>query len=201
MSEKDQKIYIIDDDVTLCNGIRWLLESINFKVETYHSAINFLKVYKVDWCGCLLIDIRMPEMSGLQLQDRLIALGNPLPIIMISGHGDISMAIRALKAGAIDFILKPFNDQQLLEQIQKAMSLSREIEIKQSVLNRYNKLSAREKDILTKVLNGKMNKQISHELEISIKTVEFHRANIMQKMEANSILELAKLDFPNQGLG
>lgn len=196
MPKKDQKIYIIDDDIVLCNGLRWLLESINLKVETYHSTIDFLKEYKVDWCGCLLIDIRMPEMSGLQLQDRLIALGNPLPIIMISGHGDISMAIRAMKAGAIDFILKPFNDQQLLEQIQKALSLSIEIEIKKTVLNRYNKLSAREKEILTKILNGKMNKQISYELEISIKTVEFHRANIMQKMEADSILKLAKLDLP-----
>jgi two-component system response regulator FixJ len=196
MSKKDQKIYIIDDDIELCNGLRWLLESINLKVETYHSAMDFLKVYKVDWCGCLLIDIRMPEMSGLQLQDRLIALGNPLPIIMISGHGDISMAVRAMKGGAIDFILKPFNDQQLLEQIQRAISLSKEIEIKQSALNRYNKLSARGKEILIKALNGKMNKQISHELGISIKTVECHRANIMQKMEAGSIVELAKLGLP-----
>lgn len=195
MLEKNQKIYIIDDDVELCNGLRFLLESIELKVEIYHSAIDFLKAYKIAWQGCLLIDIRMPEMSGLQLQEKLVALGNLLPIIMISGHGDVSMAVRAMKAGAIDFILKPFNEQQLLEQIQKGIFLSEQIEIKQAVLNRYHKLSAREKEILTKVLSGRLNKQISFELEISIKTVEFHRANIMQKMKVNSILELAKLDL------
>lgn len=199
MLEKEEKIYIIDDDVELCNGLKWLLESIHVRSEVYHSAIDFLKAYKDDWHGCLLLDIRMPEMSGLQLQEKLLTLGNSLPIIMISGHGDISMAVRAMKAGAIDFILKPFNEQQLLEQIQKGIAISRKIEIKQSVLSKYNNLSAREKEILTKVLNGKMNKQIAYDLGISIKTVEFHRANIMQKMETNSMIELAKFELPIDG--
>jgi len=186
-------IYIIDDDVALCNALRWLIESVDLKVKIYHSALDFLKEYNFSWKGCLLVDIRMPIMSGLQLQDKLAEMGNLMPIIMISGHGDISMAIRAMKAGAIDFITKPFNDQILLEQIQKALELNVQTESKQTVLNCFQNLTFREQQIFEKVAEGKMNKQIAYELDISNKTVELHRSNLMKKMEAKTLAELVKM--------
>ena len=189
------KIYIVDDDIPLCKALSWLLESINLKVETFHCAMEFLKSYQTSWLGCLIIDIRMPNMSGLQLQEKLISLGNHMPILMISGHGDISMAVRAMKAGAIDFITKPFNDQQLLEQIHNALLLSKEVEDKQLISKRYSALTEREQQIMACIVSGKMNKQIAYDLEISSKTVELHRAHVMQKMEAKSLAELVRMDF------
>jgi two-component system response regulator FixJ len=193
MHNQSQVIYIVDDDPALCKALRWLLESVNLKIVAYHSAIEFLQAYQLGWQGCLLIDIRMPLMSGLQLQEKLIELGNRIPIIMISGHGDISMAVRAMKAGAIDFITKPFNDQILLEQIQHALSQSKQTEIKQTLTNRYQALTAREQQIMERVVSGKMNKQIAHELDISHKTVELHRAHVMQKMEAKTLANLIRM--------
>lgn len=195
MSNPKDLIYIVDDDQALCKALRWLLESIDLKVETYYSAIDFLAAYQLSWRGCLLIDIRMPSMSGLQLQERLIELGNLIPIIMITGHGDVSMAVRAMKAGAVDFITKPFNDQALLEQIQAALSLNKDLENKKTVLSRYQCLTAREQQIMSGVVSGKMNKQIAFELEISHKTVELHRAHVMQKMEARTLADLVKMHF------
>lgn len=193
MSKQAPVIYIVDDDPILCKALRWLLESVNLKIEAYHSALDFLKVYQLSWQGCLLIDIRMPSMSGLQLQQKLIDLGNRMPIIMISGHGDISMAVRAMKAGAIDFITKPFNDQQLLEQIQYALSLSKQGDDKLSIISRYQSLTTREQQIMAGVVAGKMNKQIAHDLNISHKTVELHRSNVMQKMHAKTLADLIKM--------
>lgn len=195
MHNQTSVIYIVDDDPALCKALRWLLESVNLKIEAYHSAMDFLKAYQLTWQGCLLIDIRMPLMSGLQLQQKLIELGNRLPIIMISGHGDISMAVRAMKAGAIDFITKPFNDQLLLEQIQHALSTSKQTDDKLSIVRRYQSLTPREQQIMTGVVTGKMNKQIAHDLEISPKTVEFHRSNIMQKMHAKTLADLIKMNL------
>ena len=121
MNNTQGTIYVIDDDEAICKAIKWLLEPANLIVKIYHSAFTFLEEYNPNLRGCLLIDIRMPGISGLQLQERLVALGNSMPIIMLTGHGDISMAVRALKSGAFDFITKPFNDQYLLEQIQIAL--------------------------------------------------------------------------------
>ena len=193
MSAENQVIYIVDDDPDLCKALSWLLGSVDLKVETYSSAIDFLKAYQSKWRGCLLIDIRMPLMSGLQLQEKLIELGNLIPIIMISGHGDISMAVRAMKAGAVDFITKPFNDQLLLEQIQKALTFDKQTESKQSILNRFRDLTSREQQIFAGVVAGKMNKQIAHELNISQKTVELHRAHVMQKMGAKTFADLIRM--------
>lgn len=193
MDIHEQVIYVIDDDKAICKALSWLLESVELKVEIYHSAADFLKDYQLSWRGCLLIDVRMPLTSGLQLQDKLRELGNLMPIIMISGHGDISMAIRAMKAGAVDFITKPFNDQTLLEQIQNALKLNAQTSSKQSILSCYQQLTQREQQVFSKVVEGKMNKQIAYELNISNKTVELHRANLMKKMETKTLADLIKM--------
>lgn len=188
-----QTIYIVDDDPALCKALQWLLESVDLKVQFYHSAVDFLKNYQLSWQGCLLIDIRMPIISGLQLQEKLIELGNRLPIIMISGHGDISMAVRAMKAGAIDFITKPFNDQILVELIQYALSLNKPLTHQDTLLKRYQTLTPREQQTMMGVVEGKMNKQIAYDLKISHKTVELHRSHVMQKMGAKTLADLIKM--------
>lgn len=195
MLKPSQVIYIVDDDVDLCKALRWLMESVGLKVEVYYNAIDFLTAYQVTWQGCLLLDVRMPQMSGLQLQEKLIEMGNLIPIIMVSGHGDISMAVRAMKAGAVDFIVKPFNDQLLLEQIQNALVLNKQFENKQLILNRYKTLTLREQQVMADIVEGKMNKQIAYDLNISSKTVELHRAHVMQKMGAKNLAELVKIHF------
>jgi FixJ family two-component response regulator len=190
-----QTIYIVDDDEALCRALSWLLESVGLTSLAFHNAYDFLKAYQLNWRGCLLIDIRMPEMSGLQLQEKLIEMGNLMPIIMISGHGDISMAVRAMKAGAQDFITKPFNDQLLLEQIQASLVLNRSLDNKQSIQKNYQQLTPREQQILSGVVAGKMNKEIAYDLNISHKTVELHRSHVMQKMGAKTLAELIKMSY------
>lgn len=186
-------IYVVDDDEGIGKAIKWLLEPVNLNVKVYHSALTFLKEYNTNLRGCLLIDVRMPEMSGLQLQERLMSLGNTMPIILLTAHGDISMATRALKAGAFDFITKPFNDQNLFEQIQAALLKEKEGSTVRNIYERYKKLSTREQEVVESIIAGKMNKIIAHELNISTKTVELHRANIMQKMQAKNLAELVKM--------
>lgn len=193
MNSTSDTVYVIDDDVAICKAIKWLLEPANLKVKIYHSALIFLEEYNLNLRGCLLIDVRMPEMSGLQLQERLITLGNSMPIIMLTGHGDISMAVRALKIGAVDFITKPFNDQHLLEQIQFSLLKEKNRGTVEDIWKRYKILSAREQEIMSNIITGKMNKVIAHELNISAKTVELHRANVMQKMQAKNLAELVKM--------
>lgn len=190
---KQDTIYVVDDDEPICKAIQWLLEPANLEVKIYHSALTFLKNYNLNLRGCLLIDVRMPGMSGLQLQEQLISLGNTMPIIMLTAHGDVSMAVRALKAGAFDFITKPFNDQNLLEQIQSALLKDKNKSNMEDIWKRYKMLSNREKEIMECIIIGKMNKTIAYELDISIKTVELHRANIMQKMQAKNLVELVKM--------
>jgi two-component system, LuxR family, response regulator FixJ len=186
-------VYIVDDDAALCKALRWLLESIDLRVETFHSAMDFLRNYNPNWNGCLLIDVRMPDMSGLQLQEQLIIKGNLLPIIMLSGHGDISMAVRAMKAGAIDFITKPFNEQVMLEQIQKGLAINKNHEYKREVAKLHSKLSEREQQVFSCIVEGKLNKLIADELHLSPKTIELHRSHVMKKMGAKSVADLVKM--------
>lgn len=193
MHNVQSTIYVVDDDEAIGKAIKWLLESANLNVKIYPSALTFLGEYNLNWRGCLLIDVRMPEMSGLQLQDRLISLGNAMPIIMMTGHGDIPMAVRALKAGAFDFITKPFNDHNLLEQIQMALLREKKTKSVEEIRKRYKLLSTREQEIMESIINGKMNKVIAYELNISIKTVELHRSNVMEKMQASTLAELVKM--------
>ncbi len=190
-------VYIVDDDNTLCKSIQWLVESIKIQATIFNNGFDFLAGFNPNAeSACILLDIRMPEMSGLELQEQLNARKNTIPIIFMTGHGDIAMAVRAMKAGAFDFITKPFNDQILLDQIQKALSHYRQTTLTQNQTSqveiRYKSLTQREKEVLKGVGQGKLNKTIAHELHISPKTVELHRARVMQKMEANSLAELLK---------
>jgi FixJ family two-component response regulator len=190
----------VDDDLTVRDSLRWLLESLQFKVETYASATEFLDSGKPSRSGCLVVDVRMPEVSGLQLQEILAARGIQFPVIMITGHGDVSMAVRAMKSGAIDFIEKPFNDQLLLESIQRGLMINarqrRQEEDQQRVQVRMASLTARERDVLERVVAGKPNKIIASELGISARTVEVHRAHLMAKMGADSLAALTAMCVP-----
>lgn len=197
MDKYEPMVYIIDDDITLLKAVSWLLESVDFKVITYTSAVEYLNSYNNQQCGCLLVDVRMPQMSGLELQEELAQRKNQLPIIIMSGHGDIAMAVRAMKAGAFDFIVKPFNDQMLLEIIQKAINKDRQrspvLEKIAIYMDRYSSLTRREREIMQHVTLGKLNKQIASELNISLSTIELHRAHVMQKMQVKTIAELVRI--------
>lgn len=189
--------YVIDDDKAVRESLRWLIESVGLPVETYHSAREFLMSFKDTRPGCIVLDVRMPEMSGLELQEHLAARDVKLPIIVITGHGDVPMAVRALKGGAIDFIEKPFNDQALLDRIQHALQDNIEDRSKWAALDHARKglaqLTKREHEVLERVIKGESSKRIAAELGLSTKTVEAHRAKIMQKLRVKSVAELVRV--------
>ncbi|AWN73562.1 response regulator [Legionella anisa] len=191
----NKTVFVVDDDPEICKSFRWLFESINLHVQTYENAKDFLDSY-TNQLGCLIIDVRMPIMSGLELLEQLNSSQNKLPVIVITGYGDISMAIRAMKAGAEDFILKPVNHQNLLEVTQKCLKKNNSTTISQSNFHeRIDSLTRREKQVMDLVVEGKLNKQIAYDLNISISTVEVHRANVMRKMETKSLAELIKINL------
>jgi two-component system, LuxR family, response regulator FixJ len=193
MSNSTPHIYLVEDDVALCRALEWLFQSINLLSKTFNNGKDFLEYYNSELTGCILADIRMPKMSGLELQERLNARHNRLPIIFISGHGDIALSVRAMKTGAFDFISKPFNNQNLIEQIQKAIEKNTKDFVQKenrSFALSCMKLTRRESEVLHHVVDGKLNKQISSMLEVSISTVEMHRANIMKKLGVQSVAKL-----------
>jgi two-component system response regulator FixJ len=197
---EDPTIFVVDDDQAVRDSLSWLLESLQLKVETYVSAAEFLTNYDPDRPGCLVLDVRMPDVGGLQLQEMLRARQARLPVIMITGHGDVSMAVRAMKSGALDFIEKPFNNQLFLECIQRGLRVNarqrrRDAE-RQTVQTRLASLTARERDVLERVVAGKPNKVIAAELGISARTVEVHRAHLMEKMCADSLAALTAMCVP-----
>jgi two-component system response regulator FixJ len=198
MSDR-QTIFVVDDDETMRGSLRWLLESLKHNVQTYASAQDFLSVYDPVQPGCLVLDVRMPEISGLQLQKILAQRKIRIPIILITGHGDISMAVRGMKAGAFDFIEKPFNDQVLLERVQSCLALDThqrcEAAEREKIIKRLGSLTPREAEVLDGVVSGKANKLIADDLGISVKTVEVHRARVMVKMAVKSVAELTALCF------
>jgi len=188
-------VFVVDDDPKICEALQWLLESVNLKVKTFGSAIDFLKQYNSSQQGCLIIDVRMPGMSGLELLDQLKLQKNHIPVIVITGHGDIPMAVRAMKAGAMDFISKPFNDQHLLDQIQKALNQKMPSSVPildERIRKRFASLTPREHEVMLLVVAGKLNKQIAHELGLALSTVELHRSRVMQKMETKTLADLIK---------
>lgn len=190
-------VFVVDDDQTVRDSLRWLLESLRLSVRTYASAQDFLLAYDPVQPGCVLLDVRMPDISGLQLQEILAARKIRLPVILITGHGDIATAVRAMKAGAFDFIEKPFDDQVLLERVRQGLALDsrqrREAAAREKIIERLNSLTPREAEILDSVVSGKPNKLIAAELGISTKTVEVHRARVMEKIAVNSVAELTTL--------
>jgi RNA polymerase sigma factor (sigma-70 family) len=190
-------IFVVDDDQRVRDSLRWLLESVSLPVKTFGSAADFLKGCDPHCHGCLILDIRMPEMSGLQLQDILVERGIRLPIIMVSGHGDVPTAVRAMQKGAVEFLEKPYNDQVLLDRINTVLVADAQRHEKEAarreIFKRIDALTLREREVLEGVVGGKSNKQIATELDISVKTVEAHRARAMDKMAAKSVAELTTL--------
>ncbi|BBO21897.1 MAG: DNA-binding response regulator [Rhodocyclaceae bacterium] len=199
----DATVFIIDDDQAVARSLRWLIETVQLKVETFTSAQDFLDHYDADKPGCLVLDVRMPGMSGLELQERLTARRSyHPPIIFITGHGDVQMAVRAVQAGAFDFVEKPFNDQDLLDRIQKAITHDagqRGKEEQRSQLKAlFASLTPREREVLDHVVEGMSNKGIANALGLSAKTVEVHRAKVMEKLHARSLSDLVKMAMQNQ---
>jgi FixJ family two-component response regulator len=199
----EPRIYIVDDDEAMRDSLKWLLESRGLKVELYPSGEAFLRAFDNGFCGCLVLDVRMPGMSGLDLYERLQARASTLPVIFITGHGDVPMAVSALKKGAADFIEKPFNNQEMLGLIESCLkkdlaAAARRAE-NASVTQRLDNLTQREREVLGLIVAGKLNKQIADDLGISIKTVEVHRSRVMEKMGADSVAELVQLVLKSQG--
>lgn len=194
---REQTVFIVDDDQAVARSLRWLVETVQLKVETFSSAQSFLDGYDPAKPGCLVLDVRMPGMSGLDLQERLAAQRIHLPIIFITGHGDVQMAVRAVKSGAFDFIEKPFNDQDLLERIHKAITfdaVQRSQDTQRTQLRTlFASLTTREREVLDLVVEGKSNKAIANWFGLSAKTIEVHRAKMMEKMQARSVADLVKM--------
>jgi FixJ family two-component response regulator len=196
MSELAQTIFVVDDDEAMRDSMTWLLEGEGYRVACFDSAENFLDARHDAMRGCLVLDVRMPEMSGLELHEKLDGLGSKLPVIFVTGHGDVPMAVSALQRGACDFIEKPFHNQDLLSRIQRALELDTEIAARLQrdslISHRIEQLTHREREVMQLVVAGKLNKQIADELDISMKTVEAHRARVMEKMGVRTLAELVK---------
>lgn len=196
MSEIQQSIYVVDDDDAMRDSMTWLLEGEGYRVACYASGSEFLAARHPGLRGCLVLDVRMPEMSGLELYEKLAALGSKLPVIFVTGHGDVPMAVAALQRGACDFIEKPFHNQDLLSRISRALELDRQNcarrERDDAISSRLEQLTQREREVLNLVVAGKLNKQIADTLDISMKTVEAHRARVMDKMGVRTLAELVR---------
>jgi len=194
---KKGNVYVVDDDEAVRDSLQWLLEGKDYRVRCFDSAESFLSRYDPREVACLIVDIRMPGITGLELQDRLLERKSPLPIVFITGHGDVPMAVNTMKKGAMDFIPKPFKEEELLSVVERMLDQAREAFADyQHAANRealMGKLTAREAQVLERIVAGRLNKQIADELGISIKTVEAHRANIMEKLNANTVADLLKI--------
>jgi RNA polymerase sigma factor (sigma-70 family) len=197
MTERPPIVFIVDDDASVREALKNLIRSVGLHVELFGSATEFLETQRPDAPSCLVLDVRLPGISGLDLQRRLADANVHIPIIIITGHGDIPMSVRAMKAGAIEFLTKPFRDQDLLDAIQVALERSRtrrQREAEIAVLReRFESLSPRERDVVTKVVSGMLNKQIADEIGIAENTVKVHRSRAMEKMQAQSLADLVKM--------
>lgn len=196
-------VYVIDDDEAVRTSLDWLISSVNLPVRTFASARAFLDAYRSDEEGCVVVDVRMPGMSGLELQRKLAKTAAHLPIIIITGHGDIHMAVDAMKAGAFDFIEKPFDDQLLLDLVQKAVERSlvaaHDHALREEIARRLDLLTPREREVLDLIMLGEPNKRIALTLGICEKTVEAHRAKVMEKTQARSIAGLIRMVITARG--
>ena len=190
-------VYVVDDDEAVRDSVQWLLEGQDFRVRCFESAEVFLARYDPREVACLIVDIRMDGMSGLELQDRLLERKSPLPIAFITGHGDVPLAVDTMKKGAMDFIQKPFKEDQLVPLVERMLEQARALFTEhQQAASRdalLAKLTGREAQVLERIVAGRLNKQIADDLGISIKTVEAHRANIMEKLSAHTVADLLKI--------
>lgn len=190
-------VFVVDDDEAVRDSIRWLLESSNYKVELFESGESFMTHYQPDQVGVLLLDVRMNGMSGLEVQDHLIARKSDLPVIMLTAYGDVQMAVTALKKGAVDFIEKPFDHAALRQLVEKMLveAVRRRTQNERELIGRQKmaKLTPRERQVLERIVSGRLNKQIADDLGISIKTVEAHRASIMDKTASGTVADLMRV--------
>ena len=194
---KKGTVYVVDDDEAVRDSLQWLLEGKDYWVRRFDSAESFLSRYDPREMACLIVEIRMDGMTGLELQSRLNELGSPLPLVFITGHGDVPMAVDSMKKGATDFIQKPFKEDQLLSLVERMLDQAKsafdQSEIAASREALMARLTMREAQVLERIVAGRLNKQIADDLGISIKTVEAHRANIMEKLSANTVADLLKI--------
>ena len=197
MSSVEQTVFIVDDESVLRESLRFLLESIRLRIETFDSAEAFLSSYTPDRAGCLVLDVRMPGISGPELMDQLNRIGATIPIIFLSAHGDVPLTVRAMKGGAFDFLQKPYNNQEFLDRVRQALALDLSNRSQRKRLDDYStklaSLTLRERQIMERVVDGQSNKLIARELGISYKTVEAHRSRLMRKMGAASFAELLQM--------
>ena len=196
-------VHVVDDDEAVRDSVQWLLEGRGYRVRCYESAEEFLERHDRREVACVLVDMRMNGMSGLELQDKLAEANSPLPVAIITGHGDVPLAVDAMKKGALDFVQKPFTEEQiaslverLLEQAKASFARHSQAATREALLG---KLTGREAQVLERIVAGRLNKQIADDLGISIKTVEAHRANIMEKLGANTVADLLKVALGSDG--
>ena len=197
MKERAPVVFIVDDDEAVRGSLRLLLKSVGLAPAALESAREFLHKYDPTQPGCLVLDVRMPEMSGLELQEQLNLLGAVIPVIFITGHGDVPMAVEAMQAGAFDFLQKPFRDQDLIDRIQRALEKDRTnravLDERAAIRQRLESLTPREREVLDMVASGKPNKIMASDLGVSQRTIEIHRARVMEKMGATSLAQLVRM--------
>jgi len=197
MSGDDSIVYVVDDDPSMCEALKRLLGTVGLRAEAFRTPQEFLKAKRADAASCLVLDVRLPGLSGLDLQRELANTDPPIQIVFITAHGDIPMTVQALKAGAVDFLTKPFRDQQLLDAVQNAIDRDRAARHQRAGLaelrQRYESLTQREREVMTLVVTGLLNKQIGAQLHTSEATVKAHRAQLMRKMEADSVAQLVRI--------
>ena len=197
MNTSEQIVFVIDDDESMREALKSLIRSVGLSVETFASAHKFLQSPRPDIPACLILDVRMPGLSGLDLQRDLTEANIHIPIIFITGHGDIPMSVRAMKAGAVEFLTKPFRDQDLLDAIQQALERDRLVRSQRAdnaeLLNRYHSLTPRETEVFGLVVKGMLNKQIALQLGTSEITIKLHRRQVMEKMHADSLADLVRM--------
>ena len=196
-SNRQQTVYVVDDDASARDSLCWLLGTVKLRSRAFASAGDFLDAWSADWCGCIMLDMRMPEMNGLQVQQELVRCGNRMPVIVLTAHADVPIAIRAMKLGAHDFLEKPYSDDELLDSVREALAHERELDradhergvARHALAN----LTERERQVMRLVVDGRTNKEAAAELGISEKTVEVHRARVMTKTGARTFSALVRL--------
>ena len=196
MSTESPIVFVVDDHRSVREGVTSLLASIGLRAQTFRTAEEFLHAARPDAPACVVLDVRLPGLSGLDVQQLMVRTGRAIPIVFITGHGDVPMSVEAMKSGAVEFLLKPFRDQQLLDAIQRALARDRferqRLADEAALRRRYNSLTPREREVMAHVVTGQLNKQIATELRMSEVTVKVHRSRLMQKMSVASLPELVR---------